>query len=552
MPYYYFEVTKGVEQGRRYVLGDGAVSIGRSSRNTIAFHSSEKNVSAHHAIVYKSPGRIFIQDLQSTNGTFVNEVKVTEQELAPGDIVGFGRMGPRLALVESAEQPDAGVPPGGSEAPKKEETRSRTAEDERGDVQRRSQTMSRMTQSEGQAQHTPLYDDVAPTFTQEMARKIVERRADAGDMHALLKDGKRVERIIGGGQLGETHTNLILSAYHASRTMRKQWYIILGAVVVVALGLIVFFAGRAFQYKQLLNKGLALEQKLDKYDKLIAEAKANPEANRDTLKRLIDEFEKAGQQLESVHGNLREDDIQKFYSDPVEEQIAGFLERFGETNYHIPPQMVERVKYHIGIYSGRMRKITMRYLKRREKYYPMIKSILKENNLPVELSYVAMLESGFNPKALSHAGARGLWQFMPRTARTYGMRVSNRIDERIIPEKATRAAAEYFKDLIGIFGGKSSIMLAMAGYNAGEGRVQGALRKIDDPMRNRDFWYIYRMGYLAEETNEYIPRIIAFAIISENLNTYGFAGAEVIPSESEELEAEDDFVEFDLNASYEE
>ena len=147
--------------------------------------------------------------------------------------------------------------------------------------------------------------------------------------------------------------------------------------------------------------------------------------------------------------------------------------------------------------------------------------------------------------ALSHAGARGLWQFMPKTARQFGLKVNDHVDERIDPQKATYAAAEYFKDLIGIFGGKSSVMLCMAAYNAGEGRVMGALRKIDDPMRNRDFWYIYRMGYLAEETNEYIPRVISFIIISEHPEDYGFGDYSGAGTDTGSLESENDFVEFD-------
>src|SRR5271157_4238508 len=98
MSYYYLEVTRGAEIGRRYLLPDGAVSIGRSSQNTIAIHSSEKGVSDHHMIIYKSPERIMVQDLQSTNGTYVNEVKITEKEIAAGDELGFGKSGPRLKL----------------------------------------------------------------------------------------------------------------------------------------------------------------------------------------------------------------------------------------------------------------------------------------------------------------------------------------------------------------------------------------------------------------------------------------------------------------------
>jgi membrane-bound lytic murein transglycosylase D len=118
--------------------------------------------------------------------------------------------------------------------------------------------------------------------------------------------------------------------------------------------------------------------------------------------------------------------------------------------------------------------------------------------------------------------------------------VNDTTDDRTDPAKATGAAAQYFKELIGMFGGKSSVMLCMAAYNTGEGNIMRALRKIDDPMRNRDFWYIYRMGYLADETNEYIPRVIALMIISENPQKYGFAAS---AGDTGSLESANDFVD---------
>jgi membrane-bound lytic murein transglycosylase D len=198
------------------------------------------------------------------------------------------------------------------------------------------------------------------------------------------------------------------------------------------------------------------------------------------------------------------------------------------------------------VYSGSLKPTIGRYIGRKEKYFPMIKRVFRESNLPEDLAYVSMLESGFNPRALSPVGARGLWQFMPATGRRYHLRVDDQVDERCEPEKATYAAAEYFKELIGIFGGQSSLMLCMAAYNAGEGRVMGALRKIDNPMRNRDFWYIYRMGYLAEETNEYIPRVIALLIISEHPQQYRFTTIPRAPLE--QFDSEKDFIPLDNTA----
>jgi membrane-bound lytic murein transglycosylase D len=222
------------------------------------------------------------------------------------------------------------------------------------------------------------------------------------------------------------------------------------------------------------------------------------------------------------------------------------LQRFGEDNYHIPPQMIQRVRYHLDNYRGELNPVVKRFLARRDYYFAIISPILAEAKLPPELGYVALLESGFDTTALSPAGARGLWQLMPQTAMRYGLVVNDSIDERTNARKASRAAAEYFTDLIALFGGKSSIMLSLAAYNAGEGRIGAALRKIDDPLNNRDFWHLYRMGYLAQETNEYIPRIIALIVLAEHGAHNGFATGAFTPSQpSRTIAAEDSFLRID-------
>ena len=362
-------------------------------------------------------------------------------------------------------------------------------------------------------------------------------------MHKLMKDPKRLDKIISRGNLGETQVSMLRTMHGANRKMQRQWIMILGAVVLVSTTAIAFFAIRTFQYKALVSKGLTLRATMDSYEERISRANKNPDGNKRELDSLINALDKAKMALADVKGTIRESDFGKFYSDPLEKTIDEVLMRFGETNYHIPREMVERVKYHISVYSGPLHNTIAKYISRKEKYFSMIRRIFKENNLPEDLAYISMLESGFNPRALSHAGARGMWQFMPETGRRYGLRVQESLDERLDPEKASIAAAQYFKELIGIFGGRSSVMLAMAAYNAGEGRIVGALRKIDNPMRNRDFWYIYRMGYLADETNEYIPRVISLLIISEHPSQYNFTGIPSAPPE--QLDAENDFIPLD-------
>jgi len=523
MAFFYLQVHKGVEAGRVYELPEGAVSIGRSSQNTVAFHSAEKSVSGHHAIIYNTPGKILLQDLQSTNGTFVNEEQVTERDLATGDVVGFGKSGPRVTLIESAEKMDTSIPPTGVNSSL--QTNVKTVDDEQ--LPPPSVTGA-STAKENQDDVTRIKIDqqAQPLFvargTMEVEKKILDKQIGSSDMHKLLKDGKRLDKIIERGNIGETQVGMLRTMQGVHKKSQRQWLVIVSVVVVCAVLVSSYFAIRAFQYRALIDKATSLEDQLDTYEKKIAAIKAKPGGSTKELQKLVMEFQDKNDRFSKLKSKLATEDRQAFYADPLEETIDGILQRFGETDYHIPPTMIERIKHHIGIYSGRMRKTISVYLQRKKKYFPLYYKVFREKNLPVEFAYISMLESGLDPYITSHAGARGLWQFMPRTARNYKLRVNSHVDERTDPEKSTRAAAEYFRDLVGIFGGKSSVMLAMAAYNAGEGRVMGALKRIDNPMVNRDFWYIYRMGYLAEETNEYIPRMMALMIIAENPRQYGF------------------------------
>lgn len=548
MSFYYLEITRGIEVGRKYLLADGGISIGRSSQNTIAINSAEKSVSGHHAIFYKTEDRILLQDMESTNGTYVNSQAIKERQVQPGDEIGLGKSGPRLKLIVSEKELDT-TPPKGNHGVCPLPTSLRTREDEMQVFEKAppsytdKEDLEAITRVRLNARKVSLDDNDETSQTEAIEKKILYKKMGASDMHDLMKDPKRLDKIIGRGNLGETQVSMLRTMHGAHNKSQRQWVVILCAVLFVSVTAIAFFAIRAYQYKALVNKGLTLKATLDSYEERIARANKNPEGNKRELDSLINALDKAKKELANVKGTIHESDFGKFYSDPLEKTIDEVLMRFGETDYHIPREMVDRVKYHISVYSGPLRGTIAKYISRKEKYFPMIHRIFQENNIPQDLAYVSMLESGFNPRALSHAGARGMWQFMPETGRRYGLRVQESYDERLDPEKASLAAARYFKELIGIFGGRSSVMLAMAAYNAGEGRIVGALRKIDNPMRNRDFWYIYRMGYLAEETNEYIPRVISLLIISEHPQQYNFSALPSAPSA--QMDSENDFIPLD-------
>jgi membrane-bound lytic murein transglycosylase D len=166
--------------------------------------------------------------------------------------------------------------------------------------------------------------------------------------------------------------------------------------------------------------------------------------------------------------------------------------------------------------TGYRRAVVERWLTRSGRFLPMILEVFRQKGLPEELVFTAMIESGFDPVAVSRAGAKGLWQFMAPTARQYGLRVDRWLDERLDPEKSTVAAANYLKDLYTIFG---SWDLVQAAYNAGEMKVIRAIKGTG----TRDFWSLTNSRLLRDETKNYVPAIHAVTIISQEPEQYGFA-----------------------------
>jgi membrane-bound lytic murein transglycosylase D len=154
----------------------------------------------------------------------------------------------------------------------------------------------------------------------------------------------------------------------------------------------------------------------------------------------------------------------------------------------------------------------------------MMKEILKREGMPEDLVYVAMIESGFQLHARSWANAVGPWQFVSDTGRRYSLRIDQWIDERKDPVKATTAAALYLKELYGMFNG--DWYLAAAGYNAGENKILRAINMYN----TNDFWEISRGSYLKRETKEYVPKLLAAAIIAKDPARYGFLDIAYLPA----------------------
>ncbi len=180
-----------------------------------------------------------------------------------------------------------------------------------------------------------------------------------------------------------------------------------------------------------------------------------------------------------------------------------------------PIEVNKQVEFYLDLFQGRLRPTFQRWLSRSGKYRKYIDSELEKAGLPRELWCLAMIESGFNPSALSRAKAVGLWQFIRGTGKNYGLNINRWIDERRDPEKATSAAVAYLSKLYNDFG---DWYLAVAAYNAGEGKIQRAIEKYD----TRDFWQLAKGKYLKPETKGYVPKLIATIIIASDPESYGF------------------------------
>jgi membrane-bound lytic murein transglycosylase D len=209
------------------------------------------------------------------------------------------------------------------------------------------------------------------------------------------------------------------------------------------------------------------------------------------------------------------------------------------TSFDFPVTLNSRVEFWVDYFTGRGRKNFEKYLERSEFFIPYIQPILRQNAMPEDLVYLAMIESGFNNHARSQAKAVGPWQFISATGKRYGLLVNWWVDERRDTRKSTLAAVEYLRELYSMFG---SWELAAASYNAGEAKVARAIRRYG----TTDFWALSRHTFLRQETRDYVPKIIAAAIVAKNRTQFGFPAPLVQPHQGQAVAGDGELV--DLNA----
>ena len=266
-----------------------------------------------------------------------------------------------------------------------------------------------------------------------------------------------------------------------------------------ALNAVVPPAGAGSATPEVADFSASLYESIRRYEAMAQSAgEPEPQEARETPDELV-----------GVSGQNSPDDLARAREDvKTDERRAAF---------DLPVAINDQVLNMVASFSSRpgVRRRFEEGLQRAGRYMPMIQAVLEREGLPKDLAYVAMIESSFKTRARSRARAQGVWQFIGATGRRYGLHRTAVVDERSDPVKATEAAAGYFKDLHDIF---NDWYLAMAAYDAGEGRVARALARTGA----ETYWDLCRLGALPKETRLYVPSVIAAALIGKNQAHYGF------------------------------
>ncbi|WP_420577096.1 LysM peptidoglycan-binding domain-containing protein [Ekhidna sp.] len=213
----------------------------------------------------------------------------------------------------------------------------------------------------------------------------------------------------------------------------------------------------------------------------------------------------------SLVGEGQEFQLTEVIPDNTYDEIA---DRMSCIENEVPLAFNERVMAFIDYFAIKDREYTKDIIRKKELYFPLFSETLARHNMPDELKYLAIVESGLRPNAISRANAVGLWQFISSTGKMYGLHSDWYVDDRMDPEEATDAAARHLKDLYRMF---DSWELALAAYNCGPGNVRKAIRRSG---YKREFWDIYR--YLPRETRSYVPQFVAITYLFNHLEEHGF------------------------------
>jgi hypothetical protein len=427
------------------------------------------SVSLQHLEIRRDGNSFRIRDLESTNGTCLNGEQITEADLRAPATIRFGSQGPEL--IFTTEQP-------------------KTAEFDK-----------TLPLPEGILNPLTGHE---PTLPSERYEGLLSK-AVARARHARLK-----------GLSGQTLTIMRETIQDALRHTSRRFHLV---IVVLTAGLVAVAGFSAWKISALDRDKHFIDQRIHEVETQLLKTTGSL-AESDRLVSKLSDYQNQAEQLEqSVFYRFGPHEKGDF----LIEEIRALMAEFGAEVYSVPPDFVERVGHYIEQDQGPNHALVAHVLIDSAPQLRVIQRVLREEQLPADLAYIPLVESALAPDESSAAGARGPWQMTPTTARAFGLRVDKQVDERTDLMKSTRASSRFLRELILDFGAGSSVMLALAAYNLGPSKVkQAVMNTVHDPIKQRNFWYLYRVNALPKETREYVPRVVAAMIIGRNPHHFGF------------------------------
>jgi hypothetical protein len=315
---------------------------------------------------------------------------------------------------------------------------------------------------------------------------------------------------------GQTLTIMRETLQHALRHTSRRFHWVIG---ILAAGLVAGAGFSAWKIFELGRDKHSIDQRIHEVETKLRKT-AGSLAESDRLVSELSDYQNKAQELErSVFYRFGPHEKENF----LIQEIRALMAEFGAEVYSVPPDFEDRVGHYIEQDQGPNRSLVEHVLNDSAPQLKVIRQVLREEQLPADLAYIPLVESALAPDQSSAAGARGPWQLTPATARAFGLRVDKQMDERTDLTKSTRASCRFLRELILDFGAGSSVMLALAAYNLGPSKVkQAVMNTVHDPIKQRNFWYLYRVNALPKETREYVPRVVAAMIIGRNPRHFGF------------------------------
>lgn len=483
------------------------IRVGRAGECDLRYDSRlDTKVSNHHAQIILQQGTYYILDTESTNGTMVNGERILRHPLKSGDRIVFGHPGGPEVSVEVELAPRRGM-----ETSERVVTEFAPVDPELLGSLKAQEEASRLAS----VLKSGVRDSSASELVEVAAGRIAEERARMGKEKS------------GNSMFIMARTFDQVSQRVKEKTRKKwvkvvAWVVGAAAVAIAIMGVVIFLQRR--EIAQLLARKGEIDAEI-----LAVQQQMQEEQDPERLAELEEIFGllsgSAEQTLAKISANDEATAAEAAATpDMLERDIRRILAQFNAETYAIPPIFKERLQFHINelIRSGP----TLRTIyQRRNRYWPVITQAFRGLGLPEEMAYVAWTESQFDPVAESSAGAKGMWQMTTSTAQALGLTVEGGVDERTDVPKQSRAAARHIANLLAEFG-EDSFMLAMAAYNRGENGVRRALHDVAQESggfrkEKRDFWHLYRIKKLPPETREYVPKVLAAAIVSGNPERYG-------------------------------